>query len=86
MSVGLGNLWRFPYVAYKNGGGAFLIPYLITLFIIGRPLYYMDMFLGQFSKRGNIQMFRSMAPGLIGIYIFHTTLSAIKSVYHNGYY
>lgn len=36
MSVGLGNFWRFPTTAYENGGGAFIIPYLIVLFFIGR--------------------------------------------------
>lgn len=38
MSVGLGNVWRFPFTAYENGGGAFLIPYLIVLFVIGTKI------------------------------------------------
>jgi solute carrier family 6 amino acid transporter-like protein 5/7/9/14 len=56
MSVGLGNIWRFPYVAYANGGGAFLIPYLIVLFFIGRPLYFLEMILGQFSSAGSVKV------------------------------
>lgn len=56
MSVGLGNIWRFPYVAYANGGGAFLIPYLIVLFFIGRPLYFLEMILGQFSSEGSVKV------------------------------
>nr|XP_008196787.1 PREDICTED: sodium-dependent nutrient amino acid transporter 1 [Tribolium castaneum] len=67
MSVGLGNIWRFPFTAYENGGGAFLIPYIIILTLIGRPLYYMEMSLGQFSNRGNIRFFKSLSPYLKGV-------------------
>lgn len=65
MSVGLGNVWRFPFTALENGGGAFLIPYLIVLSIIGRPLYYMEMIIGQFSSRGSIKVY-DMVPALRG--------------------
>lgn len=57
MSVGLGNVWRFPFTALDNGGGAFLLPYLIVLFIIGRPLYYLEMVIGQFSSRNSINVY-----------------------------
>lgn len=69
MSVGLGNVWRFPFTAYENGGGAFLIPYIIVLLLIGRPLYYMEMSLGQFSSRGNIKMFESLNPAMKGMHL-----------------
>lgn len=68
MSVGLGNVWRFPFAALENGGGAFLIPYLIVLLIIGRPLYYLEMLLGQFSSRSNIQVY-DLVPAMRGLYI-----------------
>nr|XP_054926527.1 sodium-dependent proline transporter-like [Dermacentor andersoni] len=60
-SVGLGNLWRFPYVAYKNGGSAFLVPYIIINVLIGRPIYYVELLLGQFSGQGPLGAFR-MSP------------------------
>jgi Sodium:neurotransmitter symporter family len=41
MSVGLGNVWRFPFIALENGGGAFVLPYIIILFLVGKPIYYM---------------------------------------------
>ncbi|KMQ91549.1 sodium-dependent nutrient amino acid transporter 1-like protein, partial [Lasius niger] len=65
-SVGLGNVWRFPYTAYQNGGGAFLIPYIIVLFIIGKPFYYMEMILGQFTSSSCVQIW-SVSPLFQGI-------------------
>ncbi|CAD7011639.1 sodium-dependent nutrient amino acid transporter 1 isoform X2 [Ceratitis capitata] len=66
LSVGLGNIWRFPYIAFQNGGGAFVIPYLIVLLIIGRPVYYLEIILGQFSGRGCIKAF-NMTPIMKGV-------------------
>ena len=54
--VGLGNVWRFPYTAYSNGGGAFLIPYIIVLMLIGRPLYFMELSMGQFSSSSSVKV------------------------------
>lgn len=65
MSVGLGNVWRFPFTALENGGGAFLIPYLIVLLVVGRPLYYLEMIIGQFSSRGSVKAF-DLAPAMRG--------------------
>lgn len=65
MSVGLGNVWRFPYVAYTNGGGAFLIPYIFVLLFIGRPLYLLELGLGQFSSSGSARVW-DMVPALRG--------------------
>ncbi|XP_036319929.1 sodium-dependent nutrient amino acid transporter 1 isoform X2 [Rhagoletis pomonella] len=66
MSVGLGNVWRFPFTAYENGGGAFLIPYIIILFLIGKPMYYLEMVLGQFTSKGSVKIW-SVCPSFLGV-------------------
>lgn len=66
MSIGLGNVWRFPFTAYENGGGAFLLPYIIVLFIVGKPLYLLEMILGQFSNHTAIKVW-DMAPAFRGV-------------------
>jgi len=50
-AVGLGNLWRFPYELYDHGGGAFLIPYIIAVFVVGLPMLIMEFSLGHFTQR-----------------------------------
>uniref|UniRef100_T1JCL7 Transporter n=1 Tax=Strigamia maritima TaxID=126957 RepID=T1JCL7_STRMM len=80
-SVGLGNVWRFPFTAYENGGGAFLIPYLIVLFLIGRPLYFMELALGQFCSYGSVKAWHCV-PLLKGIGIGQ----ALSSFYVMTYY
>ncbi|XP_050409081.1 sodium-dependent dopamine transporter [Patella vulgata] len=66
-AVDLANVWRFPYLCYKNGGGAFLIPYLVMLLVGGIPLFYMELALGQFNRTGAITCWGRLCPLFKGI-------------------
>ncbi|XP_040164029.1 sodium-dependent nutrient amino acid transporter 1-like isoform X1 [Anopheles arabiensis] len=80
-SVGFGNIWKFPYTALKHGGGAFLLPYLIVLFIVGRPIYYLEMILGQFSSRGCVKLY-DLAPAMRGIGVAQTIAMFVVMTYY----
>ena len=61
-AVGLGNIWRFPYTTYENGGGAFIIPYLIALLTAGIPLLFLDYAIGHRNRGGAPLSYRRVSP------------------------
>ncbi|XP_018020299.1 sodium- and chloride-dependent GABA transporter ine isoform X2 [Hyalella azteca] len=81
--VGLGNFWRFPYLCYKSGGGAFLIPYFLMLFVCGIPLLLMEMAIGQYTRRGPVGALLSLCPIFIGSAIGVVIICIIFCSYYN---
>ncbi|KAK0162879.1 hypothetical protein PV327_006618 [Microctonus hyperodae] len=82
-SVGLGNVWRFPYLCYSNGGGAFLIPFTVMLIIAGLPLMFMELSLGQYASLGPVAAFKRFSPLLRGLGYGMVLVSSIVMLYYN---
>ncbi|XP_061183619.1 uncharacterized protein LOC133191891 isoform X2 [Saccostrea echinata] len=80
--VGLGNVWRFPYLVFRNGGGAFFIPYTIMLIFCGIPLVYMELAFGQYASLGPVTVWRAV-PIFKGIGISMVLASTLVGIYYN---
>ncbi|KAF6206190.1 hypothetical protein GE061_017418 [Apolygus lucorum] len=82
-AVDLGNVWRFPYICYQNGGGAFLIPYIVMLVFGGLPLFFMELALGQFHRSGCLTIWKRICPALKGIGYAICVLDIYMGMYYN---
>ncbi|XP_069118925.1 sodium- and chloride-dependent GABA transporter 3-like [Argopecten irradians] len=81
-SVGFGNVWRFPYLCYKNGGGAFLIPYITFVVLAGVPLFYMEVAVGQFMGVSGFKAW-NICPIFQGLGGTTTTIVFFLNCYYN---
>ncbi|KAH3775173.1 creatine transporter-like [Dreissena polymorpha] len=81
-SMGTSDFWRFPYLVFRNGGGAFLLPFLFFMLICGLPLMFLEVSTSQFSGRGPMAMW-NMAPFFKGIGYTLLAINIVNNVYYN---
>ncbi|XP_032373842.1 sodium-dependent neutral amino acid transporter B(0)AT3-like [Etheostoma spectabile] len=82
-AVGLGNVWRFPYLCQIYGGGAFLIPYAIALVFEGLPLLHMELAIGQRLRMGSVGVWNSISPYLGGLGVASLVVSFLVGLFYN---
>lgn len=81
-AVGLGNIWRFPYVTYDNGGGAFIIPYLVALLTAGIPLLFLDYALGHKYRASAPLAFRRFSKNFETFGWWQVLINVIIGIYY----
>lgn len=91
-AIGLGNLWRFPFQAYKNGGGAFFFPYIVALFTCAVPLMILEYQYGRKIRGGSTKAFRMLGKKYewvgwlqvmvpIVVMMFYSTIISVSVVF-----
>lgn len=81
-AVGLGNIWRFPYTTYENGGGAFIIPYLIALLTAGIPLLFLDYAIGHRHRGGAPLSYRRFSRSFETFGWWQVLINVIIAIYY----
>lgn len=81
-AIGLGNIWRFPYIAYDNGGGAFLLPYVVALITAGVPVLLLDYVLGHRFRGSAPLVWRRISTRTEAIGWVQTIITYIIAVYY----
>lgn len=81
-AIGFGNVWRFPALAYDFGGGAFFIPYLLALFLIGIPILMLEVSVGQFYQTGDAGAFGRIHKRFRGIGLSSVFCAFVVTLYY----
>ena len=81
-AVGLGNIWRFPAAAYKNGGGAFMIPYIVALLTAGVTFLFFDYAIGHRGRASSPLAFRRLNRKTEFIGWWHMGINSVIAIYY----
>ena len=81
--VGVGNVWRFPYLCYRNGGGSFLVPYFLALLLLGMPLFLLELALGQRFELGATHAYGKLHRRFRGVGTAGTLMAYVCLWYYN---
>lgn len=81
-AVGLGNIWRFPYVAYDNGGGAFMVPYVVALLTAAIPLLFLDYIVGHKYRSAPPRAYKKMVKSAQFVGWWQTLVSFVIAIYY----
>uniref|UniRef100_A0A8C0T234 Transporter n=1 Tax=Canis lupus familiaris TaxID=9615 RepID=A0A8C0T234_CANLF len=82
-TIGLGSIWRFPYLCHRNGGGNFILMYFFMLLLFGIPLLYMEMIMGHWLRMDNIRVWKQLVPWLGGIGYASILVCILISLYNS---
>ncbi len=82
-AIGLGNLWRFPYVAYENGGSAFFLPYVLAMLSVGLPILIMEFAFGHHSQQRAPRAFSQLHRRFSSFGWFQVCLTAVIALYYS---
>lgn len=82
-AVGIGNVWRFPYLCFENGGAVFLVPYMIVLIFLGIPIFALESAAGQSYKQGSLQIWGTINPYLSGVGVASLFCTWLVALYYN---
>nr|XP_019833860.1 PREDICTED: orphan sodium- and chloride-dependent neurotransmitter transporter NTT5-like [Bos indicus] len=82
-SVGLSTIWRFPYLCFHNGGGSFLIIYILMMFLVGIPLLFLEMAAGQRMRQGSIGVWKVISPWIGGVGYTSFMVCIIVGLYYS---
>lgn len=81
-AAGLGNLWRFPYIAGENGGGAFILAYLVALFVVVLPVMVLEVAAGRLAEGNTVQTYRSVRRAAAAYGWFVVGLTIVITSYY----